>query len=94
MEATMNRRLKNRPQAELENPLQYVFPNGDIKLAMARSHAALLVAKAALLKAEAASLNVDTIQQCFDAAQEAKAAFNIAEAAMDEAEHRASLGRK
>jgi hypothetical protein len=90
----MSRHLKKRPLAKLENPLKYVFPNENIKQAMLRSYAAILVARAALMKAKADSLNVETVQQRVDAWQEVEAALRIAEDAQDEAEHHANLRRK
>ncbi|MGY8663137.1 hypothetical protein Q3C01_12305 [Bradyrhizobium sp. UFLA05-109] len=84
----MNKRMNKRSLTKLENPLDHVFPDENIKRAMERSHAAILVAEAALLKFEA------SLEQAFDAAQEVMTAHRIAETAMDEAEHRANLRRK
>jgi|UPI0004BAC217 hypothetical protein len=67
MEAKMTKRVKNRQQAELKNPWDYVFPNEEIKRAMVHGHAAILVAQAASAKAETAAQDIKATLDSIDA---------------------------
>lgn len=63
----MTKRVKNRQQAELKNPLDYVFPNKKIKRAMVHAHATILVAQAAIAKAETATQDIKATSDSIDA---------------------------